>query len=88
MRELHEWYIRTSADGGVMFTARVKDSDLHRGLADVWIKFESLVSMLSRCPRQVSRQCISYVSVSTHFYSSSTISVLSHNLFYFVSHVG
>jgi hypothetical protein len=41
-RELHEWYIRATADGDVMFAARVKDSNLHQGLADVWIKFVSL----------------------------------------------
>jgi hypothetical protein len=42
MRELHEWYMRAITDGDVMFAARVKDSDLHRGQADVWIKFVSL----------------------------------------------
>jgi hypothetical protein len=42
MRELHEWYIRATSDGDVMFAARVKDCDLHRGLADVWIEFVSL----------------------------------------------
>jgi hypothetical protein len=42
MRELHEWYMRATADGDVMFAARVKDSNLHQGLADVWIEFESL----------------------------------------------
>ncbi|RLM61293.1 hypothetical protein C2845_PM14G08230 [Panicum miliaceum] len=42
MRELHDWYLKTSADGYVMFAAQVKHSDLHRGLADVWIEFESL----------------------------------------------
>jgi hypothetical protein len=35
MRELHEWYTRASADVDVIFAARVKDSNLHRGLADV-----------------------------------------------------
>jgi hypothetical protein len=29
MHELHRWYMRVSADGGVMFTAWVKDSHLH-----------------------------------------------------------
>ncbi|RLM93868.1 putative hydroxyproline-rich glycoprotein [Panicum miliaceum] len=42
MCELHKWYLKASADGEVMFAARVKHSYLHRGLADVWIKFESL----------------------------------------------
>jgi hypothetical protein len=42
MRELHEWYMRATADGDVTFAARFKDSDLHRGLADVWIEFVSL----------------------------------------------
>jgi uncharacterized membrane protein len=42
MRELHEWYMRATADGDVMFAARVKDSDLHRALANVWIEFVSL----------------------------------------------
>jgi hypothetical protein len=42
MHELHEWYMRATADGDVMFVAQVKDSDLHRGLADVWIEFVSL----------------------------------------------
>jgi hypothetical protein len=42
MRELHELYMGPTADGDVMFAARVKDSDLYRGLADVWVEFVSL----------------------------------------------
>jgi hypothetical protein len=42
MRELHEWYMRATADGDIIFAARVKDSYLHRGLDDVWIEFVSL----------------------------------------------
>jgi hypothetical protein len=42
MHELHEWYMRATVVGNVMFAARVEDSDLYRGLADVWIKFVSL----------------------------------------------
>jgi hypothetical protein len=42
MCELHEWYMRTTANGDIIFAARVKDSDLHRGLADIWIEFVSL----------------------------------------------
>jgi hypothetical protein len=42
MHELHERYMRATADGDVMFAVRVKDSDLYRGLVDVWIKFVSL----------------------------------------------
>jgi hypothetical protein len=42
MRELHEWYMRATADGDVMFIAQVKDSNLHQGLADVWIASMSL----------------------------------------------
>jgi hypothetical protein len=30
--------MRATADGDLMFTARVKDNDLHRWLADVWIE--------------------------------------------------
>jgi hypothetical protein len=46
LHELHEWYMRASTDGDVMFAARVKDSDLHRGLADVWIEFVTYGSSL------------------------------------------
>jgi hypothetical protein len=42
MHELHKWYLKASAYGDVMFAARVKHRHLHRGLADVWIEFESL----------------------------------------------
>jgi hypothetical protein len=42
MRELHNWYLNASADGDIMFVAQVKHSHLHRGLAEVWIKFDSL----------------------------------------------
>jgi hypothetical protein len=42
MRELHKWYLKVFADGDVISAARVKHSYLHGGLADVWIKFESL----------------------------------------------
>jgi hypothetical protein len=35
MRELHEWYMRDTVDGDLMFAARVKDRDLHLGLADI-----------------------------------------------------
>jgi hypothetical protein len=42
MHGLHEWYMRATAGGDVMFTTRVKDSDLHWGLADIWIEFVSL----------------------------------------------
>jgi hypothetical protein len=42
MYELHRWYRKASEDGYTMIAARVKDSHLHRGLADVWIEFVSL----------------------------------------------
>jgi len=42
MRELHTWYMKAAADGTIMIAARVKDEDLYRGAADVWIEFESL----------------------------------------------
>jgi hypothetical protein len=42
MHDLHKWYLMASIDGDVMFSAQVKHSHLHRGLADVWIEFKSL----------------------------------------------
>jgi hypothetical protein len=42
MREMHKWYLKASADGDVMFAARVKHTDLYRGLANIWIEFLSL----------------------------------------------
>jgi hypothetical protein len=42
MYELHQWYMKASEDGYTMIAARVKSSHLWRGLADIWIEFESL----------------------------------------------
>jgi hypothetical protein len=50
MHELHEWYMRSSADGKIMIAAQVKDSHLHRGLADVWIEFVSVCFYIIKTP--------------------------------------
>jgi hypothetical protein len=42
MYDLHQWYMKESADGLIMIAAQVKDNHLFRGLANVWIEFESL----------------------------------------------
>ena len=35
MCELNQWYMKQSAEGIIMFAARVQDSYLYRGIADV-----------------------------------------------------
>ena len=42
MRELHQWYMKSSAEGNIMFVAGIKDSHFHWGIDDVWIDFEHL----------------------------------------------
>jgi hypothetical protein len=42
MRELYKWYLKATADGDVMFAARVMHTNLYRGFADIWIVFMSL----------------------------------------------
>ncbi|RLN25444.1 transposon protein, putative, CACTA, En/Spm sub-class [Panicum miliaceum] len=42
MWELHRWYTKESADGLIMFAARIKNEDFYRGPDDVWIEFEGL----------------------------------------------
>ena len=38
MRELHNWYLKYSSGGNIMFVARIKDSHFHRSMDDVWIE--------------------------------------------------
>ena len=42
MCELHQWYMKSSAEGHIMFASRIKDSHFHWGIDDVWIDFEHL----------------------------------------------
>ena len=42
MHELHQWYMKLFEVGNVMFSARIQDMNFHRGMDDVWIKFENL----------------------------------------------
>ena len=35
MRELHQWYMKYSSEGNIMFATRIKDSHFHRGMDDV-----------------------------------------------------
>jgi hypothetical protein len=42
MHELHNWYMKYSSEGNIMFAARIKDSHFHRGMDDVWIELVSL----------------------------------------------
>ena len=42
MRELHQWYMKSSAEGNIMFAAQIKDNHFHRGMDDIWIEFENL----------------------------------------------
>jgi hypothetical protein len=39
MRQLHDWYMKSSAEGNIMFAAQIQDSHFHRGIDDVWIEF-------------------------------------------------
>jgi len=40
MRELHQWYMKLSAEGNVMFATRIQDRHFHRGIDHVWIEVE------------------------------------------------
>ena len=42
MCELHEWYIKSSSVGNIIFAARIQDKHFHQGMDDVWIEFTSL----------------------------------------------
>ena len=42
MHELHNWYMKYSSEGNVMFAAHIKDSHFYRGMDDVWIELENL----------------------------------------------
>ena len=39
MCQLHDWYMKSSAEGNIMFAAQIQDSHFHRGIDDVWIEF-------------------------------------------------
>jgi hypothetical protein len=82
MRELHEWYMRATADVDVTFTARVKDSDLHRGLAGIWIDFESLWFLYHQDALGKSLSIFLSKCFLLFLYYSSTTYVLSHLLFF------
>ena len=43
MCELHQWYTKVSAEGTIMFAARVQHRHFNPGIDDVWIKFISLL---------------------------------------------
>ena len=45
MRELHPWYMRSTAEGNIMFSSRVKDRHFCEGIDDVWIEFENLYDL-------------------------------------------
>ena len=45
MRELHRWYLKYSAEGNIMFSARVQDRHFHRGIDDIWIEFSNLYDL-------------------------------------------
>ena len=45
MRELHQWYMKSTAEGNIIFSARVQDRHFHRGMDDVWIEFENLYDL-------------------------------------------
>jgi hypothetical protein len=83
MYELHQWYMKASEDGYTMITARVKDSHLHQGLADIWIEFVSLWFLYHQDTLDKSLLCKCFL---LFLYSSSTTSMLSHPLFCFVSY--
>jgi len=42
MRELYQCNLKYSAEGNIMFAARIKDRHFHRGMDDVWIELENL----------------------------------------------
>jgi hypothetical protein len=42
MHELHQWYMKASAEGYVMLPTRIKDIHFHQGMDDVWIDFNHL----------------------------------------------
>ena len=42
MLELHQWYMKASAEGYVMLPTRIKDIHFHQGMDDVWIDFNHL----------------------------------------------
>ena len=53
-----------------MLAALIKHTHFYQGMDDIWIDFEHFfVSIPSRRPRQVPRQCMGYVSVSCLFYN-------------------
>jgi hypothetical protein len=40
MCELHQWYMKLSAEGNVMLATRIQDRHFHRGIDHVWIEVE------------------------------------------------
>ena len=42
MHELHNWYLKYSSEGNIMFVAHIKDSHFHRGMDNVWIELVNL----------------------------------------------
>ena len=73
--------MKASKEGYVMLAARIKDTHFHRGMDDIWIDFDHfLVSIPSRRPTQVPRQCMGYVSVSSHFYTLVLLNLFAFSL--------
>ena len=76
MHEFYKWYLKASTEGYIMIAARIKHTHFYQGMDDIWIDFDHFfVSIPSRRPRQVPRQCMIYVSVSCQLY---TLTLLSH----------
>ena len=77
MREFHQWYLKACAEGYIMLAARIKHTHFYRGMDDIWIDFDHFfVSIPSRCPRQVPRQCMVYVSVFCQLYTLALLNRL------------
>ena len=86
MRVLHQWYMKACAEGYIMLAARIKHHHFHRGMDDIWIDFDHfLVSIPSRRPRQVPRQCMGYISVSCQFYTLALLSLFDSSFPPFIS---
>ena len=86
MCELHEWYIKSSSVGNIMFAARIQDKHFHQGMDDVWIEFTSLWFLYHQ--DALDNPSLMYLLCKLSFlYSSSTTYVFSHPFFY-LYHVG
>ena len=60
-----------------MIAAQIKHTHFYQGMDDIWIDFDHFfVSIPSRRPRQVPRQCMVYVSVFCQLYTLALLSRL------------